>query len=440
MAPPRSLRRGLAALVLVLPLLCLPAKSDDAPAPAQALVTNVFFETDLRQAFSDVSAQTGVIIIPTEDVHGVITMELKDMPLEDALRLMCLPGGFVYREVSEGIWLVGSPAPESPAFRAMAEVEIVELEHLTGREIQARLPAMYERYCKFDELGLVVVTAPREILRETTQMIARLDRPLRQVMIEALVVETSAARTRDFYAKAQGRYVGGDTRTGVLTYTELAKNLLGEMLLLVERREATMKANPSVMAQEGRTAKVEVATEQYFSIVTGPVSYPYTTLQQIDATISLEITPLVAESTREITMKLSPTVSEVTGTGASQLPIITKRSVETTLRVRDGDVIAVGGLLEAVEVTTRRKIPILGDIPLLGELFRSSERHHHMREVVIFIVPHIVEADGSFRGARILEQLDTERTGAKPGTDAPPPSRSRSTRSVSEAFGVRSGP
>lgn len=436
MAPARSLL----ALVAAFLLLCTPALCDDGPEASQGpLVTNVFFETDLRQAFSDVSAQTGVIIIPTEDVHGVITMELKDMPLEDALRLMCLPGGFVYREVSEGIWLVGSPAPEAPAFRAMAEVEIVDLEHLTGRELQARLPAMYERYCKFDELGQVVVTAPREILQETLQMIARLDRPLRQVMIEALVVETSAGRMQDFYARGKGRYVAGDTRTGVLSYTELAQDLLGEMLLLVQRREAMMKANPSVMAQEGRTAKVEVTTQQFFSIVTGPVTYPYTTLQQIDATISLEITPLVAESTREITMKLSPTVSEVTGTGASQLPIITERSVQTTLRVGDGDVIAVGGLLEEVEVSTRRKIPILGDIPLVGRLFRSSEQTQHMREVVIFIVPHIVEPDGSFRGPRILEQMEMRQADAEPAGEGSPAPRRRAVRSVSEAFGVHTG-
>ena len=381
-----------------------PPTQEGAGAAKEPLVSNVFFDTDLRQALSDVSAQTGVIIIPTEDVQGMITMELKDMPLEKALELMCMPGGFVYKEIADNTWLVGAPDPQSPAFRIMAEVEIVDLQHLSGKELESRLPTMYEEFCKFDELGnQVIVTAPNPILEQTCAMLRRLDQPLLQIMIEALVVETNASRLKDFYAKAQATHVGMDGTTGLMTYTSLAKDLLAEVLSLVERREAQTKANPSVVAQEGRTAKVEVSTEQYFTIITGPTSYPYTTLQQIDADISLEITPLVAEETGDVTIELKPTVSDVTGQGANNLPIITKRSAETTIRVKDGQVIAIGGLLEELDIVSRRKIPLLGDIPIIGGLFRSTERSRQLREVVIFIVPHILDPDSGFQGPRLLE-------------------------------------
>lgn len=426
-------------LLLVLPAHAadeaapVPAATPAAPAtPAPAatsptapgLVTNVFFDTDVRQAFSDVSAQTGIMIIPTEDVRGMISMELKNMPFEKALRLMCLPGGYVYKQIEEGIWLVGSPSPEALAFRSLATTEVVNLQYLTGKELSGRLPGIYEQYCKVDELGnQIVVTAPRPILEDTVAMIRGLDQPLKQIMIEALVVETLAGNMVEFAARLQGRRMGFDTGTGLMTYTGLAKELLADILWLVTKQQATTKANPNIIAQEGRTARVEVATEQYFSVVSGPVSYPYTTLEQITATVGLEITPLVAEETGEITVHIKPTVSDAKGEGSNKLPIIIRRTVDTTLRVKDGEVIAVGGLLQEVESKAERKIPILGDIPLIGRLFRSTERSRQCREIVIFIVPHLLGDDGTFKGPRVLERVSQ---------NGEPPAAFRSTITVPE--------
>ena len=102
-------------------------------------------------------------------------------------------------------------------------------------------------------------------------------------------------------------------------------------------------------------------------------------------------------------MKLRPIVADVTVTGANSLPIITQRSADTTVRVKDGQVIAIGGLLESLKTITRSKIPILGDIPLIGQLFRSSDTSHQTREVIIFIVPHKLGPDGSMTGKRLLD-------------------------------------
>ena len=77
------------------------------------------------------------------------------------------------------------------------------------------------------------------------------------------------------------------------------------------------------------------------------------------------------------------------------LPVVSKRAVTTKIRVKDGETIVIGGLLQTTEKLTQRKIPFLGDIPILGYLFSRTEKEMEETETVIFITPHIIsEATG----------------------------------------------
>jgi len=97
-------------------------------------------------------------------------------------------------------------------------------------------------------------------------------------------------------------------------------------------------------------------------------------------------------------------VGDVTGTGPNSLPIITRRTAETTVRIADGKVIAIGGLLQEVKRETERKIPLLGDLPLIGSLFRSTSKESHQREIIIFVVPHILDEAGGFEGPLLFQR------------------------------------
>jgi type II secretory pathway component GspD/PulD (secretin) len=441
-----------------------------ATPPEPGLVSNVFADTDIHQALADISAQTGVTIIPADGLVGTISLELKDVALEEALKLVCLAGGNVFGKVGEGVYLVTPADPASAAFHQIAKTQVVKLSYIDSEDVAAMLPPFYTKFVtgevssfggaweteqtrattltpqfSYGTVGLgrygalrpaaigpglggwstaragtrVAINAPPELADEIVRQIALLDQPPKQIMVEALVVETLASNLSAFAAQGQARHYGFDSTVGLMTYTGVAQDLLGLVSWLVTHEKAETKANPNIVAQEGRYASVEVATEQYFSVVTGPVSYPYTTIQEIDAAISLQIMPRIAEKTGEITMKLRPVVSDVTGQGENQLPIITERNAETTVRVKDGQVIAIGGLLESVKVVRRRKIPILGDIPLVGHFFRSSDKTHHNREVVIFVVPHLLGPDGSFTGPRLLDLAG----GGTPVTTQPGESR-----------------
>lgn len=399
-----------------------PSSEPSAPPPAsqrdaegRPLVTNVFFDTDIRQALSDVAAQTGAIIIPDDTVQGQVSMDLKEVPLEKALDLLLMPGGFVYEEVEEGIYLVASPDPKSPSFRQIAHTRVVGLNYLKGDELQKILPDIYTPFVKVDQIGnQIVVTAPQRLLDKVVAQIQALDLPPLQVMIEALVVETSRSDLQDFNLKLQGTHLGLNTGQGLITYVDQADQLLHQILWLVGQDKAQIKASPRVIAQEGQEANVRVTIEQYFQIITGRLGWEYTTLEKIEAPIGLTITPRVAEKDRQVTCILEPEVGDVTGTGPNNLPIITKRTAKTTVRVQDGQVIAIGGLLQELQRQTERKIPVLGELPLVGPLFRSRQTDRQQREVIIFVVPHILDPQGRFQGPLLFQRINADGTEVSP--------------------------
>ena len=127
-----------------------------------------------------------------------------------------------------------------------------------------------------------------------------------------------------------------------------------------------IRANPRIVAQEGQEAKVRVATEQYYQILTGRVGWEYVRLEKIEAPISLTITPRVVVGDGKVTCTIMSEVGDVPGLGPNNLPIITKRTAESTVRIGDGQVIAIGGLLQEIKREIQRKIPLLGDLPLGG--------------------------------------------------------------------------
>jgi type IV pilus assembly protein PilQ len=159
---------------------------------------------------------------------------------------------------------------------------------------------------------------------------------------------------------------------------------------LEEDGEIDIRANPRLATVNGRPASIFIGREEYYSIVTGPLSYPYTKLELIQVGITLDVTPYVSEDD-EITVAIKPEVSDVTGQGASDLPVVSKRSVDTKLRVRDGETITVGGLTLRTENVRSTGVPFLSRIPILGYLFKQETVSVEEREIVVFITPRIIK-------------------------------------------------
>ncbi len=394
-----------------------PPPSGSVTVEQQVLITNVFYETDLREALAAISAQAGINIVADQTVYGFISLELVDVPFEEALRRLLAPFGLTYRKLV-GYYLVGAAYPDNPSFPLLSVTERIVPSYVRADRVPELLSEFYEPFIRVDPTtNVLTITASPEIIQRVKQDLAKIDVPPRQVMVEAVVTEFSKEARKSlgidasWLATNDGRTLSvlapiGDLLDSTLGITIIrpdaeVEGWVGDfnatLRALVQDGEVNIRANPRVATLEGQKATILIGKEQYYVIVTGVSPYSYGQLERIPVGVSLSIIPYIS-SEDEITVEIQPEVSDVVGTGATGLPVVSKRAVSTKIRVKDGETITIGGLLQKNESTVRRKIPLLGDIPILGYLFSRTDKRVDEVETVVFITPHIIPTEGTVEG------------------------------------------
>jgi type II secretory pathway component GspD/PulD (secretin) len=132
--------------------------------------------------------------------------------------------------------------------------------------------------------------------------------------------------------------------------------------------------------------------------ITETVAYPYPVLEGwsfANVVTMLTATPHVNPA-EEITLDLNPTISDVIATTAGGPPTTRSSSTNTTTRVKNGETIVIGGLLQTAQTTGQTGVPLLSQIPIIGALFRSSKAEERSSQILLFITPQIIkEVSGS---------------------------------------------
>lgn len=395
------------------------------------LVTNVFFETNLRQALSDVAAQTGVIIVPDTSVQGLVTCNLKDAPLNKALEIILAGTGFVVKEMP-GYYMVCSAAIDGPSYPLVSETKVVKLDYVSAEAVVKMLATPFRPYAQADPMGnSLSITAPRIVLERICEDINLIDRAPGHVMLEARVVVLEQSDLLNLGVKwdwpqiRAGLFTNSDFHGGGLSgpswpwgiqigYTpgkEFTNSLLLTLNLLAKNEEATIVANPQIMAQDGKEAQIKVTTEEYFQIVTTGI-YVNAQLEKIESGTTLKIIPRMS-SGNEVTLDILVEVSDVVARGENNLPVVSRRSAKSTVRLQNGGTAAIGGLMDTRSQDIRTRTPGLGEVPWLGRLFRTDNNSTSTKQVAVFITASVVEgrqpaAEGPARHRQAIPPVDAE--------------------------------
>jgi type II secretory pathway component GspD/PulD (secretin) len=387
----------------------------------QCPVTNVFYDTDLREVLQTMASQCFVNVVADETVSGLITVELDNVPLEEAMQRVLNPFGLTYRWLG-GYYLVGSPRPSNPSFPFLTETELYRPDFIKAADVPKLMSTFYEPFMRVnDTTNTLTLTASPELIARMKVDLAEIDKPPRQVMIEALVTETSSDISRllgiswqaagssardsiriDAYPKASGdsaflpntdMFGAFFQRIGIRSGTWVG-NFRAQLDALIRKGKARIRANPRVATLEGNQARIFIGREEYFSLLTGAIAYTYARLEVIKTGISLTITPYVSRD-GFITLEVQPEVSDVVGTGSSGLPATNMRSVTTKIRVAQGETAVIGGLKVTDETVVKRKVPLLGSIPILGYLFQHVEKRTVESEITVLITPYLWQPTGN---------------------------------------------
>ena len=380
--------------------------------PAGPPVSEIFVETDVREALQILASQARVSIIVDEQVHGVTSASLDNEPFEAALEKVLLPLGYVFRREGNQ-YLIGVPDPASSLFPRISERHDYYTRHLAPSELLDLLPEHLSRFVRTSEKrNLIIVEAPARISEQILEDLIRSDQPVGQVVLEAFVCVVSPDSGLQFGLDfQQGIPFGGNSAVNLAL---AGLNLAGDYgtqglsnfaftsaLLKAMEREGyvSIRAAPRVMAKDGETARISIARETFFSVQPPDVQLLFRQdIQKIEAGIGLDITPVIRGD--HITVKIERAeVSEGLDQAAvmqqqnNGFPIINRRLVSTTVHVQDGETITIGGLVQQQQVDRLNKIPILGHLPLIGKLFQRIDRREEDAEVIIFISPRIVREE-----------------------------------------------
>ncbi|MBU6429348.1 MAG: hypothetical protein KGR26_10080, partial [Cyanobacteria bacterium REEB65] len=266
----------------------------------------------------------------------------------------------------------------------------------------------------------LLITAPEDVIVEAKALIQALDIPTPQVLIEVKMIEITKNGqeqlglhygfggskfgaswdnpTPDTLAGGTGNQAGNPaTGTGAtsLTFTALGNvtaNFNARLDWAIQNNYATVLANPEVAAQDNKTAQIDIVNKHpVIKTSVDSVGRAFSEVGFQDVGQELKITPRI-DTKGFVTLDLQPTISADSGdviVNGNPVPVIDSRSIQTTMRVKDGESIVIGGLKRKDTTNSVEKMPILGDIPILGRLFQTTTQSEDDSEIIIVVTPHI---------------------------------------------------
>jgi len=379
-------------------------------------------DSDLPQVLSILAERGGLNLITGPGVTSMkVSVRMKDVPVDQAVNLVVRAAGLAYERIGNSIVVAEAKALKEETGLSSY---ILTLKFADAKDVKAAVKDLAPD-CQVDQSGnrLVIVTSPR-VIAEIQKIVEVMDQPARQVQLEARIVEVGTDDLKrlgiDWDALNQQRVVliegKSDTATTYQKIPELApwfqgtsgkdlarlRNFSRQAIafnvaldLLIHDGNARVLANPKLTTLNGREASILIGSRIPF-VVTGTAfagggAAPVQKIEKEEVGIKLRITPLI-NADGYITTEISPEVSTVIGfTGAnSDLPIISTRQATTTVRLKDGNSVVIGGLLSEEKTTTRTKVPLLGDIPGLGLLFQHNTITSSKKDLVIEVTPRIL--------------------------------------------------
>ncbi len=393
-----------------------------APYQGEPLSLN-FQDVEVRSVLQVLADYADVNLVASDAVQGSVTLRLQDVPWDQALDLVLRSKGLARRQ--EGNVLLVAPAAEFAAQSVEARVgqaldaqlqplrrELLPIHHAKAAELAELLLANLaddgiltgRGSLNVDErTNTLVVYQPADRLAELRKLVAQLDVPVRQVAIEARIVEANVDYEKNLGVRWGGPLYVESPRPGKDLFVDLGVERMGSsiglgllrggVLLDLELRAMEKSGNGEIISQP----KVVTADKETARILKG-TEVPYqetsksgaTSVAFREASLSLEVTPQITPDNKVI-MTVRVTKDEPDYVNAlNNVPPIRKNEVNAKVRVADGETIVIGGVYSTSQNNVVDKVPFFGDLPYVGRLFRRDALQEKKSELLVFLTPRIM--------------------------------------------------
>ncbi|MFU2326525.1 type IV pilus secretin PilQ [Pseudomonas sp. NFX98] len=403
-----------------------------------------FQDIDVRSVLQLIADFTNLNLVASDTVQGGITLRLQNVPWDQALDLVLKTKGLDKRKI--GNVLLVAPADEIAARerqelesqKQIAELaplrrELLQVNYAKAADIAKLFQSVTSAEAKIDERGSITVDErtnniiayqTQDRLDELRRIVAQLDIPVRQVMIEARIVEANVDYDKSLGVRWGGSIqnkgnwntsgvsnganasstigtpgststnspfvdLGAVSNTSGIGIAFITDNVLLDLELTAMEKTGNgeIVSQPKVVTSDKETAKILKGTEIPYQEAS---SSGATSVSFKEASLSLEVTPQITPDNR-IIMEVKVTKDEPDYLNKVQdVPPIKKNEVNAKVLVNDGETIVIGGVFSNTQSKVVDKVPFLGDVPYLGRLFRRDVVSEKKSELLVFLTPRIM--------------------------------------------------
>jgi type IV pilus assembly protein PilQ len=421
----------------------VPPVAADAVTESGGVGVREFQGDDVGQVLRLLARQAKVNMVVSDQVTGTVTMRLEDVTAVQAIAIIVKAKGLFMDQIDH-VYYIKTPAEKTAE---PTESDSYQFSYSRAKEVAPLLASQLssKEAPQFDErTNTIFFRETRSNIDTVRKLLVTIDKPTKQVMIEARLVEVTA-NPRQSYGIDWSGVVGSSTNGKTISYggstgsssststngtiptTDLAlgnannNNILGNfshlalgqfailsvpqlsatLRLLNEDADAEFLANPRIVTADNLQAKIEINRAQ-------PV--PQLNFNEQTATAvfggfqdkkfgnTLIVTPSINKD-NFVTLKVKPEISNKVGdstfvfAGATvSSPIIDTRTLESNVLISSGDTLAIGGLIQDEVAKARSKVPMLGDVPVLGYLFQNHLNSRTKRNLLVFVTPTIISS------------------------------------------------
>jgi type IV pilus assembly protein PilQ len=385
-----------------------------------SLITVDVISYPIIEIINQSSGQLGVNYILFSDVTGNTSAKVSKVTYEELLSFLFQGTNFTYKKKS-GVYLIGQRNLEG--FRS---TELIKLDFRTTEGIEKEIPTELLKDVELKvhkELNALILTGNKQKIDEVATFIKLVDRPIPNILIEVIVVDVrkgysietglKAFISPDSVPKTQGQVFPGIDVTlsskavndvlsqldskGIVNLGRVTPKFYAQLQAMEQNNNIQVRSTPKLSTMNGSKANLVMGESVYYVETTQSVSTgvsPLTTVTQrfnkVEANLSINISPIVSGN-EHITLDITAEFSDfIVPTIQNAPPGNTTRKFESKIRVKNEEMIILGGLEEQSKSDTGTGVPFLSRIPILKWIFSSKSKRTTNNRLIVFIKPTLV--------------------------------------------------
>ncbi|MFT3735758.1 MAG: secretin N-terminal domain-containing protein [Rhodocyclaceae bacterium] len=448
-----------------------PASADVPGLRSQYMkpITLEFRDTALRGVFEAISRTAGVNFVFDKDVRAdaKVTVFVRNVMLDEAIRMVLVTNGLDRKMLNENSMLIYPANAAKQREHQDLVTRTFYLTNIDAKQAQTLIKTVVKTRDIFidEKLNVMVIKDSAEAVRLAERLVAQIDIPDPEVMLDVEVLEvlrsrlinvglqfpeqigygllqpTTASSTVSGTIVTSNTTLGGQLQAGNINLRNTGQLVPyvpnpGLLLNLKDRdSDSNILANPRIRVRNREKAKIHIGDKLPVFTTTSTANVGVSaTVNYLDVGLKFDVEPIVRlddEVEIKVGLEVSSVVKEVTGPQSSLAYQIGTRNTSTVLRLRDGETQVLAGLISDEERSSAAHVPAIGRIPLLGRLFSNNNDSNTKTEIVLLITPRVL---------RNIQPNHTARTSLAAGTDSNIGSEPlRISNAAARAIDVRGG-